>query len=73
MPSKCPERRVLSDAVAASVVSLYRAKKAYASAKSKKTADVDELGIAVSAAWKSELEATAALENHIKEHGCKGS
>jgi hypothetical protein len=70
MPSLCPERRVLSDAVVAAVASLYRAEDAYASAKSKKTADVDELGIALATARSSELEAREALHNHVKQHGC---
>jgi hypothetical protein len=70
MPSLCPERRVLSDAVVAAVASFYRAEDAYASAKSKKMADVDELGIALATARSSELEAREALHNHVKQHGC---
>jgi hypothetical protein len=70
MPSLCQERRVLSDAVVAAVTSLYRAEDAYTSAKSKKSADVDELGIALANARRSEREAREALHNHVKQHGC---
>ena len=70
MPSKCPERKVLSDAVAAAVASVYRAKRAYDSAKEKNTENVEEIGVFLAAARKTELEATTAFENHVKEHGC---
>jgi hypothetical protein len=70
MPSPCPERRVLSDAVVAAVASVYRAKEAHESAKLKKTADVDQLASALLAARKSGREATRALETHVKKHGC---
>ena len=70
MPSKCPERRVLSKAVAAAVQAAYRAKRAYDSAKMKNTENVEEIGSFLAAARKTELEATTAFENHVKEHGC---
>ena len=70
MPSKCPERRVLAAAVAAAVQAVYRAKRAYDSAKMKNTENVEEIGIFLAAAGKTEVEATQAFENHIKEHGC---
>jgi hypothetical protein len=70
MPSKCPERKVLSNAVVAAVASVYRAKKAYDAAKSKNTENVDAIATFLAAARKTELETTAALENHDKEHGC---
>ena len=59
---------MLSDAVVAAVTSLYRAEDAYTSAKSKKY--VDELGIALANARRSEREAREALHNHVKQHGC---
>ena len=71
MPSLCTERRILSDTVVAAVASVYRAKEAYESAKSKKTADVDKLSVVLAAARKSERDATRALGDHIKQHGCK--
>jgi Xaa-Pro aminopeptidase len=61
---------VLSDAVVAAVASVYRAKEDYESAKAKKTADVDQLATVLAAERKSEREATRALENHVREHGC---
>ena len=70
MPSKCPERRVLAAAVAAAVQAVYRAKRAYDSAKMKNTENVEEIGIFLVAARKTEVESTQAFENHIKEHGC---
>ena len=70
MPSKCPERKVLSDAVAAAVASAYRAKRGYDAAKLKNSENIDAIGIFLAAARKSELEATVALENHVKEHEC---
>ena len=70
MPMRCSERRVLSKAVAAAVQAVYRAKRAYDSAKMKNTENVEEIGIFLAAARKTELEATTALENHVKEHGC---
>ena len=71
MPNKCPDRKVLSDAVVAAVASVYRAKRAYDSARMKNSENVEEIGIFLAAARKSELEATTALEDHVKEHGCK--
>ena len=70
MPSKCPERKVLSDAVAAAVASVYRAKRAYDSAKEKNSANTEEIGIFLAAALKTEFEATTALQDHVREHGC---
>ena len=72
MPSKCPERKALAAAVAAAVQAVYRAKKAYDSAKVKNTENVEEIGIFLAAARKTEVEATKAFEDHVKEHGCKG-
>ena len=45
MPSTCPERRLLSKAVAAAVQAVYRAKRAYDSAKMKNTENVEEIGM----------------------------
>ena len=70
MPSLCTERRILSDTVVAAVASVYRAKRAYDSAKMKNTENVEEIGIFLAAARKTELEATKAFEDHVKEHGC---
>ena len=61
---------MLTKAVAATVEAVYRAKRAYDSAKMKNTENVEEIGIFLIAARKSELEATIAFENHVKEHGC---
>jgi hypothetical protein len=69
MPSTCPKRRVLFKAVADAVQAVYRAKRAYDSAKMKNTENVEEIGIFLATARKTELEATEALHNHIKEHG----
>jgi hypothetical protein len=66
MPTKCPERKAL----AAAVQTVYRAKRAYDSEKMKNTENVEEIGIFLAAARKTELEATTAFENHVKEHGC---
>ena len=55
MPSKCPERRVLAAAVAAAVQAVYRAKRAYDSAKMKNTENVEEIGIFLAAARKTEV------------------
>ena len=73
MASKCPERKALSDAVTAAVASVHRAKRAYDSAKEKNTENVEEIGIFLAAARKTELEATIAFEDHVKEPGCIGS
>jgi hypothetical protein len=70
MPTKCPERRSLAAAVAAAVQAVNRAKRAYDSAKVKNTENVEEIGIFLAAARKTELEATKAFEDHVKEHGC---
>ena len=70
MTMRCPERRVLSKAVAAAVQAVYRAKRAYDSAKMKNTENVEEIGIFLAAARKTELEATTAFENHVREHAC---
>jgi hypothetical protein len=70
MPTKCPERKALAAAVAAAVQTVYRAKRAYDSAKMKNTENVEEIGIFLAAARQTELEATTAFENHVKEHGC---
>ena len=70
MPSGCPERKVLSDAVAASVASALRAKKAYDAAKSKRMANIAELLTALANARKTELDATNAFNDHVKNHGC---
>ena len=70
MPSKCPERKALADAVTAAVQAVYRAKRAYDSAKMKNTENVEEIGIFLAAARKTEIEATTALQDHVKEHGC---
>ena len=70
MASKCPERKVLAAAVAAAVQVVYRAKRAYDSAKEKNTENVEEIGIFLAAARKTELEATTSFENHVREHGC---
>jgi len=65
-----PGSRVLAAAVADAVQALYRAKRAYDSAKMKNTENVEEIGVFLAAARKTELEATTAFENHVKEHGC---
>ena len=70
MPSTCPERKLLSKAVAAAVQAVYRAKRAYDSAKMKNTENVEEIGMFLAATRKTELEAMTAFENHVKEHGC---
>jgi hypothetical protein len=36
----------------------------------KNTENVEEIGIFLAAARKTELGATTAFENHVKEHGC---
>ena len=38
----------------------------------KNTENVEEIGIFLAAARKTEVEATKAFEDHVKEHGCKG-
>jgi hypothetical protein len=70
MPSRCPERKVLSDAVAASVISALRAKKEYDAGKSKRTANVTELLASLANARKTELEATNSFNDQVKNHGC---
>jgi hypothetical protein len=58
--------------VAVTVQAVYRAKKAYDSAKMKNTENVEEIGMVLASARKTEVEATKAFEDHDKEHGCKG-
>src|SRR5260370_36224819 len=65
MTSKCPERKVLADAVAAAVQAVYRAKRAYDSAKMKNSENVEEIGVFLAAARKTEIEATTALQEHV--------
>jgi hypothetical protein len=72
MRPPCPERKILSKTVAAAVQAVYRAKRAYDSAKVKNSENVEEIGIFLAAARKTEFEATTALQNHVREHGCKG-
>jgi hypothetical protein len=65
----CLGCRVLSDAVVAAMASVYRAKGAYESAKSRKASNVGQLAADLAVARKSERVAAKALEDHVKEHG----
>jgi hypothetical protein len=70
VPEACKERTGLSQAVVDAVAKVYGAKKDYDSAKQKRAVDATPAA-ALQRARDAERLAVRALEDHIKQHGCK--
>ena len=68
---RCTERERLSKTVAATISEVFRAKVEYESAKNSAADNAVELAIALGKAREAEVKAEHALEEHVKQHGCR--
>ncbi len=57
--------------VADAVVAVYQAKRDWETAKAQKADNVEQYQVALIAARTTQRDATRALEEHAKSHGCK--
>jgi hypothetical protein len=65
----CPIRNLLSSAAMDAIHKTYLAKQKYGSKHN--VLDADSRSVALHAAMEAEREALVALDEHIKQHGCK--
>ena len=66
----CPVRNLLSNAAMDAIQKTYLAKQKYGSAKHN-LHDADSRSVALHEAKEAERAALVALDEHIKQHGCK--